>query len=46
MIAPGVLATVAHVLYQEEGDSSPFQEDIRVMLAGIKAVELHSKKPG
>ena len=31
MIAPGVLATVAHVLYKEAGDSSSFQDSIRVM---------------
>src|SRR5437016_4216465 len=33
MIAPGVLATVAHVLYQSPGDSTEFQNDIRVMRA-------------
>lgn len=31
MIAPGVLATAAHVLYQNEGDSSSFQDNILVM---------------
>jgi S1-C subfamily serine protease len=31
MIAPGVLATVAHVLYRNRGDMSSFQDSIRVM---------------
>jgi S1-C subfamily serine protease len=33
MIAPGVLATVAHILYKNEGDSTSFQNHIRVMRA-------------
>jgi V8-like Glu-specific endopeptidase len=31
MIAPGVLATAAHVLYREKGDSSSFQDKISVV---------------
>jgi S1-C subfamily serine protease len=31
MIAPGVLATVAHVLYQNAGDRTSFQDNIWVM---------------
>ncbi|SRR6266481_1367559 len=33
MIAPGILATVGHVLYKNEKDSSSFQDNIRVMRA-------------
>jgi S1-C subfamily serine protease len=31
MIAPGVLATVAHVLYRNKGDSTSFQDSIQTM---------------
>jgi S1-C subfamily serine protease len=40
MIAPGILVTAAHVTYKNQGDSTSFQETIRV----IRAPEIDGKQ--